>query len=335
MKKFVKLILINLCAVLLVIVIFEIIIRLLFPQIILSGTSATLLKERVYLDSPGLKPNSQGESYGVMKEVDSLGFWKYNNNKTNHKINLLLLGDSATMGIGVENDSTFAGLINSSVDSVKIFNPSLIGYSSKDYLNIINKVLVTDKNKLHIKKLMIFWCLNDVYDNYPTKDSPDIRTKGYVGKFINLVSRNFKTWHLLKELFSDRQKDYFQYDVQFYEGNNLPLEQSLQNIIDCYSIAKKFDIDTEFIILPYEYQIRNIASDKYNLPQATLEKKLSDYEINTTDILDMVGKDIKDSKELFLFGDGIHFSKVGHRLIAKLLLEQKVYLNHIQGNAHR
>jgi len=129
MKKFLKLVLINIIAVLLILIFFELIVRYFYPEIVLSGTSSSLLKDNVYFDSPGIVRNSSGECYGVIKASDSLGFWKYNKvNFSKKRTKWLFLGDSATMGIGVENDSTFAGIVNSSLDTVEVLNPSLIGY---------------------------------------------------------------------------------------------------------------------------------------------------------------------------------------------------------------
>ena len=183
MKKISKILAVNFVVVLSIFIILELTIRLFYPQINLTGTSSALLKDNVYFDSPGLNPCTKGESYGKIKEVDSAGFWKYS--KISHKgigfqnrrTNWLLLGDSAAMGIGVENDSTFAGILNSQIDSINILNPSLIGYSSKDYLNVVKKIVEENNNELEIRKLLIFWCLNDVYDNYPTKDTPDMRSE--------------------------------------------------------------------------------------------------------------------------------------------------------------
>jgi lysophospholipase L1-like esterase len=327
MKNTIKIILINIASILLILVFVELIVRILYPAIVLSGTNSNLLKDNVYFDSPGITQNSSGECYGVIKESDSLGFWKYNDvSFPKKKTKWLFLGDSATMGIGVENDSTFAGIINSSLDSIQIINPSLIGYSSKDYYNVLRKFLVEDKNKLCVKKIFIFWCLNDIYDNYPTKNSPDIRTMGFIGKFITFLSKNFKTWHLLKELFSDRQKDYYQYDFQFYKQNDKNFKQSLNNITKCHNIAKKSGIEICIIILPYEYQLRKDSLDKDNLPQMILKKNLNVLEIHSIDILDNIGREKKDSKKLFLFGDGIHFSKTGHKMIANALIN-KLYLS--------
>ncbi len=54
------------------------------------------------------------------------------------------------MGIGVENDSTFAGLLNLYLKDAKIYNSALIGHSSEDYLNITEQLILNKKNKLYI-----------------------------------------------------------------------------------------------------------------------------------------------------------------------------------------
>ena len=58
----------------------------------------------------------------------------------------LILGDSVTMGIGAEADSTFAGILHSSLDSINILNPSIIGYNNIDYLNVYKYFVIEKKN---------------------------------------------------------------------------------------------------------------------------------------------------------------------------------------------
>ena len=118
----------------------ELIVRITLPEIQLQGLDRKILLDSVYFSSPGLRENSNGMSNGVIKSVDINRFWKVNNSTVkNVKRKILFLGDSATMGIGVENDSTFAGLLNSFLEDAIVYNSSLIGYSSKDYLNIVQK----------------------------------------------------------------------------------------------------------------------------------------------------------------------------------------------------
>ncbi|MCX6174250.1 MAG: SGNH/GDSL hydrolase family protein [Ignavibacteriales bacterium] len=321
-KKLLKLSIVNVLIILLLFLLLEITVRLLFPQIHLSGSSSALFKDSVYFNSAGLVPNSIGTSYGVKKEVNSNGFWKYNNSSPSidKKKKWLFLGDSITMGIGVDNDSTFPGIINSEIDNVEILNSAMIGYSSLDYLNIVKKLIQKDGNVIGVQKIFIFWCLNDIYDFYPTSNSPDYREKGILGKVVKFLSANLKTWQLLKELFSDRQRDYFLYDYQFYEYSNPLFNKSIANIEKCASIARLNNIDISVIILPYEYQIRNFNKKELFLPQQLFQKKFESIGIKIYDILKDLKPYMNNSKSLYLFGDGIHFSEQGHKLISKILL---------------
>ncbi|MBI5729819.1 MAG: SGNH/GDSL hydrolase family protein [Ignavibacteriales bacterium] len=321
-KKLLKLTIINVLIIFLFFLLLEITVRLLYPQIHLSGSSSALFKDSVYYYSAGLVPNSIGTSYGVKKEVNPNGFWKYNNSlqSINKKKKWLFLGDSITMGIGVDNDSTFPGIINSEADSVEILNSAMIGYSSLDYLNIVKKLIQKDGNSIGVQKIFIFWCLNDIYDFYPTSNSPDYREKGIFGNVIKFLSANLKTWQLLKEVFSDRQKDYFLYDYQFYESSNPLYNKSIVNIKECASIARSKNVDISVIILPYEYQIRNFNKKELFRPQKLFQKKLESTGIKIFDISEDFKPYTNDSKSLYLFGDGIHFSELGHKLISKILL---------------
>ena len=323
MGKNLKLILVSLLLVAAMMLALELFIKVAFPQINLSGTSSSLLKDSVYFKSPGLMPNSSGTSNGVKKEVDQKGFWKYNTIK-NPKVvknKWLFLGDSATMGIGVENDSTFAGILNNELDSVQILNNSLIGYSGYDYLDVIKKIFEHGSNRFNVKKIVIFWCLNDVYDFYPTSNSPDFSNRGFIGNISTFLSMHSKTWHLLKELFSDRQKDYFLYDNQFYKSANKLFNSAVSNIAQCSETAARLGILFDVVILPYEFQIRNFNRKELFLPQQLLMNELNNKHINCFDVSKYLGPFAHDSKSLYLFGDGIHFSKTGHRVIAKILSE--------------
>jgi lysophospholipase L1-like esterase len=323
-KKILKLTFVNLSLIFLLFLVLEIAVRSLYPQIHLSGTSSSLFMDSVYFNSPGLISNSVGTSYDAKKEVNPDGFWKYNNSEKsiNKKKKWLFLGDSITMGIGVDNDSTFPGIINSETDSIEILNTAMIGYSSLDYLNIVKKLIQKDDNSVGVQKIFIFWCLNDIYDFYPTSNSPDYREKGILGNVIKFLSANLKTWQLFKEIFSDRQKDYFLYDYQFYESSNPLFNKSAANIAECASIARTKNIDVSVIIFPYEYQIRNFNKRELFRTQQLFQKKLESSEVKIYDVTEDFKPYMNDSKSLFLFGDGIHFSEKGHKLISKILLSR-------------
>jgi hypothetical protein len=315
MKKFLLLITVNLLIFLALIILSELLVRLFFPQIQITGTDRTFIKDSVYYSSPGLSPNSKGMSNSYLKKVDNSGFWKYSKTNNNKK-RILYLGDSVTMGIGAESDSTFAGIINNDEEN-KILNSSLIGYSSFDYLDIIKKLIPEEKNNLKVSKVLLFWCLNDVYDYYPEVSTPEVKPDGIFGEAFYFFKNNFKLFYFLKDSFTDRPKSYYLYDEKFYKPDNKFFKESLKNLIAISEILKDEHIDFEIFLLPYEYQLRDEVKTETG-PQKLLADSLSNYGIKAHDLSSTLKK-YNSTEELYLYGDGIHFSNKGHRIIASYI----------------
>lgn len=280
-------------------------------------TQQSLLKNGVYYDSQGLKPNSSGLSSDVLKYVDEFGFWKYSSGKKS-KNKILFLGDSVTMGIGVENDSTFAGILNNSSNGLAILNTSLIGYSSHDYKNIVKKLIEDEKNKIGINCIFIFWCLNDVYSNLPVSDSPEIVNDSFINKIIIFLRNNSYFYHLLKSIVSDRPKAYYFYDKTFYNIQNTHFKQSIDDLIEIDRIANEYNLSIELFLLPYEYQLRDNGYELRNSPQRLLSKNLKNTKIKVRDCSTFFNI-VDDLGEYYLYGDGIHFSYRGHKAMAEYI----------------
>src|SRR5512136_2846941 len=81
-------------------------IRLALPEISELGTDHNLAIDPFYQNSAALRPYAVGTSEGVRFSVDRYGFWKYAHEADTTKPGWLILGDSVTMGVGVEPDST-------------------------------------------------------------------------------------------------------------------------------------------------------------------------------------------------------------------------------------
>lgn len=291
--------------------------RIFYPEIKLPGTQQSLLKDSVYFDSQGYKPNSSGLSSDVLKRTDESGFLKYSSgSKSKNKI--LFLGDSATMGIGVENDSTFAGILNNSSNMITILNPSLIGYSSHDYKNIVEKLIANEKNESLIKHIYIFWCLNDVYSNLPVSNSPEIANDSFWNEVVIFLRNNSHFYHLLKSLISDRPKAYYLYDKNFYRSEDKHFKQALADLIEIDSLAKENHLNVDLFLLPYEYQLRDNKYGKRNSPQNLLTEKLKSTSMMTHDCAAAFNID-ENVDDYYLFGDGIHFSILGHKSMAKFI----------------
>lgn len=318
--RILKIILWNILIVLLLLVVLEVIVRILYPQIQLSGLNRKILEPTVYYSTVGLKQNSAGTSNGILKQVDSNRCWKYSKEikKTNKKI--LILGDSATMGIGVENDSTFVGILNYNLPDVEFYNVALIGYSIQDYLNITRFLIQKKKNELGVSDICIFWCLNDIYSNFPDLNSPE-QKNNIVKMITDFLVKNSKLYHLIKNIFTDRPRDYFFYDRKFYNPDNQQLNNSLNKLDQIMEIADSAKISLHLFLLPYEYQIRNYNNYDIFEPQKIFENFLQKIDVETTDCSPAFVKSNLPSNQLYLYGDGIHFSNKGHRILAEYLLQ--------------
>lgn len=318
MKKITFILAVNLFVALLLIFLSELMIRVLYPEIKFPGTQSSLIENDVYYSSPGLIPESSGLSNGLIKTVDKNGFWKYSIANEDSAKKILFLGDSITMGIGVESDSTFAGILNNDLNAISVLNPSLIGYSSEDYLNVVTTLISDQKNEPGISQVFLFWCLNDVYNSSIAIASPGFNSTGLVDRLIAFLRKNSKLYHFLKSATTDRPEAYYLFDEQFYDPDNENFRASIDNLVQIKSILDSSNVDLKIMLLPYEYQLRESTDDLLS-PQEALKSFLEDKSIYVRDITEDLRKNSIDSKDLYLFGDGIHFSNDGHKSIGKIL----------------
>lgn len=330
MKKYIVYSFYNILIIIILFFLLETVIRISFPNIQLPGTSKELLIDSLYNTTAGLSSNKVGFSSGVKKTTNNYHVWKYKEDVNIKEPIILYLGDSVTMGIGVKNDSTFAG-INSR--KINLINPSVIGYSVKDYLNVIKSFLSNAFFKSKITEIYLFWTLNDLYSNFTMKSSPGLKTDNLFFPIIDYFRRNSKLFIYIKNLFSDRSKIYYNYDNQFYEESNEYFQKGLIDIKEISRICTREGIKLTVFLLPYEYQLRE-NYQKNNYPQKLLLKKLSESNINVIDLGTRLSHYKYNSKSLYLYGDGIHFSKKGHKLLANII-EQTTEIRNSSRQFHK
>ncbi len=326
MKRYLLIILYNVVIIVILFLLLEAAVRIFVPEINLSGTSANLVVDSLYNDSPGIRSNTVGTSGGVKKASGGYHAWKYFKPAGSKIRKVLYLGDSVTMGLSVENDSTYAGIINNSLNSLAVINPSLIGYSSKDYLNVFNAFVSENKFNLDFSSVVLCWTLNDIYSNYPDENSPEFSGGGFLTIIINFFRNNSKAYHVFKNLFSDRPRAYYEYDRRFYSEDNPLLRSSIKNLEQISSTCDTHGIKFQVVLLPYEYQLRsyNQYDHSWNgrrifYPQQLMKEKLAGLNIRIIDLRDAFRDNYKNSGSYYLYGDGIHFNNKGHRVIAGYL----------------
>ncbi len=287
------------------------------PAIGPLGTSRHLMTDSLFGDIPGPNPEASGQSNGAVFQVDLRGFWQYTGGVRTNRPGWLLIGDSVTMGIGVPPDSTFAGILSRRFAAeYELLNPSLIGYSSRHYLALVRHFLTAGHSGVpEIRRITIFWCLNDAYYGRQI-DGPNGNVRRVAEPLLRLARRNVYTYQWVKATFFDRPKRYFEHDARLYDGETL--DHAVSDLSEISALCNVRDLACDVVLLPYEYQLR----EGDVLPQTTLSDRLADLSLRVHDPFTWISTKIDDASELFLYGDGIHFSEEGHRLISDYVLER-------------
>lgn len=323
MKKIAIFVVYNIVVVLSLLILLEFIIRSTLPEIKPYATDKRILVDSMYYDSRGLKPLSAGYSNEVLVNVDRFGLRKCSIPVDKLKKSWLFLGDSITMGIGVEDDSTFACIIQNQVDSLNILNPSVIGYAAKDYRNVFNFFVVDKVYNLDIIKVTIFWALNDVYFTLSDIETPGGCLRYLSGDFLKFLRLNSKLYLFIKNLVFDRPKSYYNFDERFYSEDNPEFVKSINEIIEISQLCSKRNIDFHVVELPYEYQLRN-PNSLIRKPQKIISTRFRNEGIRMLDPIEFFRETSKESKEFFLYGDGMHLSNTGHRLLAEFVIKSLI-----------
>lgn len=295
--------------------ILELSVRLFMPQVIPQGTSKQLYRDSVYATSSGLAPGAVGFSNGALVRVDQYGFRATSVPVDSTKKSWLLIGDSVTMGIGVQADSTFAGRLQQKQDSLDVLNAALIGYNVSDYLNVARALIADGRYGFDIRKVSLFWCLNDIYDNVPVVEVPGGKLRHWFSGSLAWLRSKSRLYQLVKGTLFNRPRAYFEFDSRFYNAESPEFLAALDKLDKISAMCEARDIRFEVLLLPYAWQF----SDRQTLfyPQALMEEALRGMDIPVRRPLQMVKPE--HSADLYLFGDGIHFSNRGHKLLAREL----------------
>ena len=313
-SRVLRLITVNVLVTMALLTTIELIVRAAIPEISALGTSKHLVADSVFGEIHGPTPMATGVSNGVAFSVDHRGFWQYSDTAPSAHSAWLLIGDSVTMGMGVRPDYTLGGLLARRLSSdVEILNPSLIGYSSTHYRKLVRHFLSSPPRDERIRRITIMWCLNDAYRGSQVKVEGE-RTGALLEPWLNFLRRNVRTYQWLKATFTDRPKRYFLHDSRLYEGATL--QSAVADLKAIAEACKQSGVACDVVLLPYEYQIRERITE----PQRTFADLLADTTLLVYDPLPWLMERVDDSRTLYLYGDGIHFSEHGHRLLADYLL---------------
>jgi len=308
-----KLIVVNLLIVSVALLAIEIVSRSILSNKYNRSFDSSIIQPNKYFDSDGLKASASAVVWGKKFTTNQFGFRSTGKPFDKKKKTWLFIGDSVTQGVGVDDSSTYVSLIAKSVDSMNVLNCSMIGWSVYDYKNVIESLLADSTNPLNISKISIGWCLNDVYGKAKASDLPAVGNKGMKSLASAFLQDYYATYRLVKLYATQNSDHYFRYDMQFYKPVNPLLTAAVTTSNSIRSLCSSKDIELQVVSFPYRSALEK---DK-------VEKSISEMKFKN------LSSDIKDAaqdiptRNLYLFSDEIHFSSLGHHIIAPIILAHK------------
>lgn len=305
-----------------------------FCDVPLLGVSQNLFKMNSDNTLNGNMENTSAVAFGVKVYTDKYGFRvpeeNYNYTASSKKA-VMILGDSVAFGPGIEEEKTFAGLLRKNIDSVNIYNSSVIGYNTFNYKYVVEKCLPEHND---VEKVFLIFCLNDInskkvylINNVLCSSNTDsvsqevsiysIRKVSIIRKLNQFLGPRSKLYLLLRHSLTDPQKMYWEADRLLYENEKQFLE-SLYPIVDIANILKNKNIDFIVIIVPYEIQLRS-DDELGKIPQKKLYAFFNEKKIGYIDVFERFKSYGVESKKFFLPYDPMHLSEKGHEVIYEII----------------
>lgn len=112
----------------------------------------------------------------------------------------------------------------------------------------------------------------------------------------------------------------FLWDYQIYLEKNSQTG-ALYPLLKVFNHAEAAGIPLTVVLLPYEYQLR-AQEDEYWFPQDMVKDYLCHKGIPFRDAREWFTEG--DSKDYFLFADGMHLSRLGHERVFRALVSDDV-----------
>ena len=278
-------------------------------------------------------PNIEAIAFSKKVFTDKFGFRVPNKNFNYDENNLsvLIIGDSVSFGVGVEEQNTFVGALRNNFKNLNFFNSSVSGYHLKIYPEIVKK----NKDLSGLNEVIFFFTLNDVSFKKTVFKEDEInqnfkffnkfKSNRYVVK-LNFFLRNKSVFYMwIKGIISKPSERHFYHMYAMYQDDSV-VEKLSKEINELKKITEKNNLKLSIIVLPYEFQTRVENCNSYFLkPQNKISNTLISLNIKFKDYTEIFC-DYEKPSLLFLKYDPVHLSPDGHMLVFNLLKKDLNYL---------
>ena len=277
------------------------------------------------------KPNKKLKIFGKFSKTDSNGFriplenFSYDDNKKS----ILILGDSVSFGVGMNEKDTFVGLMRKK-SKENLLNSSISGHNLKSHSYLLKKY--HEKFREKINNVVIILCLNDIISFQGVVKKNNEKKNNFINKNIknniaikiNVFFREKSALFVFfKGSLTNPVKRHFRLMNSFYEDNS-KLDALAENLSYIQKYATSNNLNIKFVLLPYAYQIQKKCVSDLMRPQKNIKKIFNKLNLKIYDYTENFCKYSGDEK-LFLPFDPVHLSKYGHIYVLKLLKSDKIF----------
>lgn len=276
----------------------------------------------------GNTPNFERISFGEPVRIDENGFrvaLNYSDPQNSDRPALLILGDSVGFGPAVPEEKSIGAWLRTRMPDRRVYNASVIGYGTFDYLNA-GKAIVDSHSE--VNGVIILFCLNDVSDasagnirrEITDPDHDDRPEDIYILRRINNYLRSRSKLYLwLKNLLRDTQMIYFRGALYSYQMGHAEIDKAVAPLVELKNYLQSRSIPLQVYISPNEAQLRPGAPAEFLDPQKLLAAEFRKQGINFVDLTPEFFESGLPSKQLFLYGDAMHFSAQGSAVAANAI----------------
>ena len=251
------------------------------------------------------RPNTSKKLMDVMVDINSDGLRdkEYPVDKTD-AYRIIFLGDSLTFGWGVEDNETFATLIEEDMNSqgpTEVINFGTGNYNTEQEVNLfIDKGL-----KYNPDKVVLFYFINDAE---LTPEKSGLWFMGY-SHFISFY------WSRINSLINNivPSKSFQEYYDSLYDQDEQGWINARKAILQLRDICKENGIELQVVLLPELHDVNNeIFADIYNNLGLFLEENNIDY-LNLAKLFE----NHPNQFDLWVSFDDAHPNDIAHRKIAE------------------
>ena len=274
---------------------------------------SSLIVQKLYAPTDGLRADASGMVWGKPFHTDEIGSRRHSHIKSGAP-RLLILGDEVTQGVGVNDDETFANLLNER-SRMDVRNISMVGLCTPDYLRLLEDFSYDDANGYAGVKL--FYSLDDIYCKVKPGEMPAWSGDTLINRMNDILQRHCALYDLVYLWIHRSSSDKYIYDRSIYT-DDAKVKGVLTDIARMDSFCRLRSISFEVYLLPYRSQLYKPYDD---MPQRKVSQMLGEKNIKYHDLLPDLNVGVEPN-DLYLFADEVHLSAKGHMKVTESIVSE-------------